>query len=86
LHTARLESELLDGPLELGNTKARNEKLLSPGSETGQGLQRVASVGSTALETSTARPYVPWQGAVVWAAKPANLDCARVVWFATSQS
>ncbi|KID93506.1 hypothetical protein MAJ_10530, partial [Metarhizium majus ARSEF 297] len=41
LHTARLESELLDGPLELGNTKASNEKLGSPGSETGQGLQRV---------------------------------------------
>ncbi|KAG8407718.1 hypothetical protein J3459_018401 [Metarhizium acridum] len=41
MHTARLESELLEGPQELGSTKATSQKLLSPGSEIGQGLQRL---------------------------------------------
>lgn len=63
LHTARLESELLDGPLELGNTKAtsgtKDSSALALKLGKGSSMSGDASVGSTLLETSTARSCVP---------------------------
>ncbi|KAH0592731.1 hypothetical protein MHUMG1_09555 [Metarhizium humberi] len=61
-HTDRLESELLDGPLALDNTRAtsgtKNSSALALKPGKGSNVSGDTSVASTLLETSSARSCV----------------------------